>query len=42
MIPKDIKEKSKISTKELFEKDTDGNLIKDKDGNLTKIKYDND
>ena len=32
----------KFTTKELFEKDTNGNLIKDKDGNLTKIKYDND
>ena len=37
-----IKICEKFTDKDLFKKDSDGNLIRDNDGNITKIKYDND
>lgn len=37
-----IKICDKFTNKDLFKKDSNGNLVRDKDNNLTKIKYDND
>ena len=37
-----IKICDKFTNKDLFKKDSNGNLVRDKDNNLTKIRYDND
>ncbi len=37
-----IKICEKFTDKDLFKKDSNGNLIRDNEGNITKIKYDND